>query len=160
MHFEDCSLYSGLFSDAQNAPTSTHIQLINPNQLGPKICQPCFLLKPFLQSFQISDRTLKDFQFFLGLSTRNLGMILTFPLKKSFQMQVKLPSLLLRVRVFWQIVIKQALFPATLWRMKVMWKQPIFLCHPVNLEAWALLCTHSLLGIQTTCHSQVCWETT
>lgn len=115
LYFTGCSLYSGLFSDIQNAPTSTHIQLVNPNQLGPKICQPCFPLKPFLQ-FPVTDTILKDFRFiFLGSNTRNLGVILTFPLKKkSFQMQAKLPSLLLRVHAFWQIVIKQALFPATL----------------------------------------------
>lgn len=40
-----------------------------------------------------------------------------------------------------------------------MWKQPIFLCHPVILEAYPLLCTHSLLGIRTPCHSQVRCET-
>lgn len=79
--------------------------------------------------------------------------------KKSFQMQVKLPSLLLQVHAFWPTGIKGALFPVTPWRMKVMWKQPIFLCHPAILEAYPLLFLHSLLGLLTPCHSQVHYET-
>lgn len=91
----------------------------NPAPLPrPEICQPCFPWHIFPRSFQIYDMTLEHFQFpFLGLIYQEYGNDVSFPVKKkkkSFQTQVKLPSLLLRVLAFWPTVIKGALFPVTL----------------------------------------------